>query len=154
MNSDSGASTETAPLTDTYVQEVPDKCDRIIWRGQYYHLPIGKATTAASLVDGVNGECVECGTDPETGDIRIIIKTTMEALRDGPALVYRDVTVSLSGLVKDQRLDDAAVNRALMADLPHGGKVCDYMRIPNHDTLEDVMRAALEAALGREVGDG
>lgn len=27
-------------LTDTYVQEVPDKCDRIIWRGHYHHLPI------------------------------------------------------------------------------------------------------------------
>lgn len=27
-------------LTDTYVQTVPDKCDRIVWRGHYYHLPI------------------------------------------------------------------------------------------------------------------
>ena len=23
----------------TYIQNVPDKCDRIIWRGHYYHLP-------------------------------------------------------------------------------------------------------------------
>lgn len=27
------------PLTDTYVQRVPDKCDRIIWKGNYLHLP-------------------------------------------------------------------------------------------------------------------
>lgn len=27
------------PLTDSFVQLVPDKCDRIVWRGSYYHLP-------------------------------------------------------------------------------------------------------------------
>lgn len=26
-------------LTDSFVQPVPDKCDRITWRGSYYHLP-------------------------------------------------------------------------------------------------------------------
>ena len=26
-------------LTDSFVQQVPDKCDRIVWRGSYYHLP-------------------------------------------------------------------------------------------------------------------
>jgi hypothetical protein len=28
------------PLTNSYIQPVPDKCDRIIWKGRYYHLPI------------------------------------------------------------------------------------------------------------------
>jgi hypothetical protein len=28
------------PLTDSYVQRVPDKCDRIVWRNNYYHLPL------------------------------------------------------------------------------------------------------------------
>lgn len=28
------------PLTDPPVQTVPDKCNRILWRGRYYHLPI------------------------------------------------------------------------------------------------------------------
>ncbi len=28
------------PLTDSYVQMVPDKCDRIVWRNHYYHLPL------------------------------------------------------------------------------------------------------------------
>ena len=26
--------------TDGYVQPVPDKCDRIVWRNKYYHLPL------------------------------------------------------------------------------------------------------------------
>jgi putative chitinase len=29
-----------ADLTDSYIQVVPDKCDRIIWRNRYMHLPI------------------------------------------------------------------------------------------------------------------
>lgn len=33
-------------LTDTYIQQVPDKCDRIVWRGSYYHLPINAARAA------------------------------------------------------------------------------------------------------------
>lgn len=28
--------------TDSYVQIVPDKCDRIVWKNMYYHLPLGK----------------------------------------------------------------------------------------------------------------
>ena len=31
--------TDKEVLTDSYVQCVPDKCDRIVWRGQYIHLP-------------------------------------------------------------------------------------------------------------------
>lgn len=33
-------SLEVNPLTDSFVQTVPDKCDRIVWRGNYHHLPI------------------------------------------------------------------------------------------------------------------
>jgi hypothetical protein len=35
---------EQEPLTDTYVQEVPDKCDRIVWRGYYFHLPVSSTS--------------------------------------------------------------------------------------------------------------
>lgn len=35
------AATQRAePATGSYVQIVPDKCDRIVWRGRYYHLPL------------------------------------------------------------------------------------------------------------------
>ena len=36
------------PVTDTFIQSVPDKCDRIVWRGNYYHLPL-KATSPQPL---------------------------------------------------------------------------------------------------------
>lgn len=36
------------PLTTTYVQPVPDHCDRITWRGRYFHLPI--ISPAAAIV--------------------------------------------------------------------------------------------------------
>ncbi len=42
----SGQSGEAA--TDTLVQTVPDKCDRIVWRGHYYHLP-----TTSGLVEAL-----------------------------------------------------------------------------------------------------
>lgn len=32
-----------ASPTQTYIQEVPDHCDRIIWRRHYYHLPLSVA---------------------------------------------------------------------------------------------------------------
>lgn len=32
----------SSPLTEGYVQSVPDKCDRIVWRNAYYHLPIAQ----------------------------------------------------------------------------------------------------------------
>jgi len=35
---------EQEPLTDTYVQEVSDKCDRIVWRGHYFHLPVSSTS--------------------------------------------------------------------------------------------------------------
>lgn len=34
----------------TYVQPVPDHCDRIVWRGQYIHLPIAQAEVQAEPV--------------------------------------------------------------------------------------------------------
>lgn len=40
---------QPAPLTSSFVQTVPDKCDRIVWRNNYYHLPI---TQPAPLQQG------------------------------------------------------------------------------------------------------
>jgi len=34
-------------LTDSYVQQVPDKCDRIVWRNRYYSLPPAPAAQVA-----------------------------------------------------------------------------------------------------------
>jgi hypothetical protein len=38
------------PLTDGYVQLVPDKCDRIVWRTRYFHLPIANTPPAQPAV--------------------------------------------------------------------------------------------------------
>jgi hypothetical protein len=34
------------PMTDSFVQQVPDKCDRIVWRGRYFHLPLATPPSA------------------------------------------------------------------------------------------------------------
>ena len=39
----------TNPLSDNYVQEVPDKCERIVWRGKWYNLPQLKYVAVNSL---------------------------------------------------------------------------------------------------------
>jgi hypothetical protein len=44
-----------APLTETYVQPVPDYCDRITWRNRYYSLPL--ETPAAK--EGVASPAIE-----------------------------------------------------------------------------------------------
>jgi hypothetical protein len=43
------AATSLAPLASEYefVQNVPDHCDRIVWRNTYYHLPLRAATPVA-----------------------------------------------------------------------------------------------------------
>lgn len=46
-----------AALTDSYVQTVPDHCDRIVWRNAYYHLPLAAspaALTDDALIDAAN----------------------------------------------------------------------------------------------------
>jgi hypothetical protein len=49
------ASPVQEPLTDGYVQQVPDKCDRIVWRNRYFHLPIATPPAAQpALVQDVS----------------------------------------------------------------------------------------------------
>ena len=42
---------EPEPLTDSFAQTVPDKCDRVVWRGHYYHLKEGTEKPAPSVPD-------------------------------------------------------------------------------------------------------
>ena len=37
------------PVTESFVQTVPDHCDRIVWKGTYIHLPIANAAPCAEL---------------------------------------------------------------------------------------------------------
>lgn len=48
-----------------YIANVPDNCDRIVWRGSYYHLPPKQPAAvdvlAARLVDELDGLVGESG---------------------------------------------------------------------------------------------
>ncbi|WP_313329449.1 hypothetical protein [Comamonas sp.] len=46
----------------TYVQPVPDHCDRIVWRGQYIHLPIAQAKVQAEPVMFINPKVIDKST--------------------------------------------------------------------------------------------
>lgn len=47
--------------SDNYVQPVPDHCDRITWRGQYFHLPL--AAPPAVQAEPVASMCIWEGCD-------------------------------------------------------------------------------------------
>lgn len=64
------------PLTDTFVQTVPDKCDRIVWRGSYYALPPQSAEPMGGEEIHVNCAC---------GVFTVPIQCT--GLPDGPRFV-------------------------------------------------------------------
>lgn len=42
-------------VANTFVQTVPDRCDRIIWRGQYIHLPITRPAPGVPEADPLQG---------------------------------------------------------------------------------------------------
>ena len=54
-------------LTDSYVQRVPDKCDRIVWRGSYYCLPLSSPTQTADSVQWQCGPQASGFTTPQAG---------------------------------------------------------------------------------------
>ena len=52
---------QTEPCTNTYVQTVPDQCDRIVWRGRYYHLhdgtdPVAQEPMAYAVIAANTGK--------------------------------------------------------------------------------------------------
>jgi len=55
------------PLTDSYIQTVPDRCDRIVWRNRYYHLPLSETAPGgtAKVPEGWKLVCEKCGTDSD-----------------------------------------------------------------------------------------
>lgn len=53
----------------------------------------GKKVAAPTAA--VEGECVEAGND-ENGQARLIIYCTESAIKNGPAMVYRRVNVTLA----------------------------------------------------------
>lgn len=64
------AESVTAAATESYVQPVPDKCDRIVWRGHYYHLPPAQAAESvledAARLDFLIEQRAYVVSDPDT----------------------------------------------------------------------------------------
>jgi hypothetical protein len=77
------SSPQAAPLTDSYVQEVPDKCDRIVWRNRYYHLPnIAEASRPAATPEAVKLQRIQRYLDehPSNDDPLSQIEAAIAAL--------------------------------------------------------------------------
>ena len=61
--------------TKEYVQQIPDHCDRIVWRGRYFHLPlqgrspgrIEELSPCGWLIEAYDG-CMQITSDPQYGE--------------------------------------------------------------------------------------
>jgi malic enzyme len=62
-----------ADLTEGFIQSVPDRCDRILWKNSYYHLPpihdieaiedrVAEACAKVAIEQQQDGECPERAT--------------------------------------------------------------------------------------------
>ena len=74
------------PVADSYVQTVPDKCDRIVWRGRYIHLSVGQETTPQPFEDDwipwAGGDC------PVAGEVIVAVKDKNGEIDYGKARLY------------------------------------------------------------------
>jgi DNA segregation ATPase FtsK/SpoIIIE-like protein len=89
------------PLTDGYVQLVPDKCDRIVWRTRYFHLPIANTPPAAQPAP------VPLTDDPLQGAVDWLLQADGEYFCT--ATVQRTLRI---GYNRAKRLCDTAKERA------------------------------------------
>lgn len=74
-----------APLTDTFVQTVPDKCDRIVWRNSYYHLPIA----AAPKADHIDDDLAMVPAAPQQGEYLPLPVPAFKLFWDGGQSCYK-----------------------------------------------------------------
>lgn len=51
---------EMQAIANGFVAQVPDKCDRIVWRGRYYHLPLAPSSTRVASDAASHGALPEC----------------------------------------------------------------------------------------------
>lgn len=58
---------ETSSNDRSYVQDVPDHCDRITWRGSYYHLPLTSAPTISASDVGAQRYILKVGHSDDAG---------------------------------------------------------------------------------------
>ena len=107
------------PVTDTFVQIVPDKCDRIVWRNNYYHLPIKQPAEPGNHIE----DALEM-VDPASAQPVVSQSTEREALAAAlKALeaISEEMTVGERYTNAGQYLIDALPTaRAALAQQPSG----------------------------------
>ena len=66
------------------MQPVPDKCDRIAWRGHYYHLPLTQPAKAAGSVleDAARYRYLRDGDWREHEKLEAVIRLQLNVLWD------------------------------------------------------------------------
>lgn len=72
------------PATNGYVQPVPDKCDRITWRNQYFHLPLyASPVTQRPLLTAREVELLEALKDvPATAEYIERLRASLKQFAD------------------------------------------------------------------------
>jgi hypothetical protein len=83
-------------LTDSYVQSVPDKCDRIVWRNAYYHLPLAETIAAQQAHIGVLRDLLKdmpipFGMSITEVDQALAIPSSTEALKEHDARLVEKI---------------------------------------------------------------
>lgn len=119
------------PPTTGYVQTVPDKCDRIVWRGSYFHLPI--APQAAQAPEGWQLVPKE-PTEPQWGGLARDIVMWLE-MHPGPEKTPRALFLHLERL--GRQIPDWLRNEPEMQALDH---------VPSKGTRATVIYKAMLAA--------
>ena len=98
------------PEIESFVQTVPDHCDRIVWKGTYIHLPIANAAPCARCaeLDSTFGQVIadaakELGCDPDNEAIleSIFALSTNSPFWEGRLTGYKSYRTT-SNLLQEQ----------------------------------------------------
>ena len=96
---------EPSSITDGFVQPVPDHCDRIVWRGSYYHLPITKSA------EPVNARLLEA------------LKSTLQWIDDwcqtGPDMMFEGIEANADAAIASAEAQGVTeLNRIIAPEKP------------------------------------
>jgi hypothetical protein len=127
------------PLSTSYIQRVPDKCDRIIWRGAYFALP-------KSLGGFVERDAND-PTLPYESALAKLIDRIVPGLDSGDILADAATALASGASPEAVGVDEEMVERASLAyEVALDGEVY------GPDVPRVAMRSALKAALAAQGG--
>lgn len=87
------------PPTDSYVQTVPDKCDRIVWRNRYYHLPLASPAIPEGDVvvtwDESQTRILAVTRQDDEGRVLSVLAAAPNSIPEGWQLVPKEATEAM-----------------------------------------------------------